>query len=53
MAYVVLLSESAKAELSLIKKSGDKVTLKKFLLFPFDPIMETSDISHNMKSGCP
>ena len=29
MAYVVLLSESAKAELSLIKKSGDKVTIKK------------------------
>lgn len=29
MAYVVLLSESAKTELSAIKKSGDKPTLKK------------------------
>ena len=29
MTYAVLLSESAKAELSIIKKSGDKATLKK------------------------
>ena len=29
MEYTVLLSESAKAELSIIKKSGDKPTLKK------------------------
>ena len=29
MAYVVLLSEPAKAELAVIKHSGDKVTLKK------------------------
>ena len=29
MTYVVLLSEAAKAELVVIKKSGDKSTLKK------------------------
>ena len=29
MTYVVLLSEAAKAEIALIKKSGDKPTLKK------------------------
>ena len=29
MTYVVLLSEAAKAELAIIKKSGDKSTLKK------------------------
>ena len=29
MAYVVLLSEAAKTELGIIKKSGDKVTVKK------------------------
>ena len=29
MAYTVLLSESAKAELAVIKHSGDKATIKK------------------------
>ena len=29
MAYVVLLSEAAKAELAIIKKSGDKSAIKK------------------------
>ena len=29
MAYTVLISENAKAELAVIKKSGDKPTLKK------------------------
>ncbi len=29
MTYVVLLSEAAKTELAIIKKSGDKSTLKK------------------------
>ncbi len=29
MAYVVLLSEAAKAELAVIKHSGDKATIKK------------------------
>ena len=29
MAYTVLLSESAKAELTIIKHSGDKATIKK------------------------
>ncbi len=29
MAYIVLLSESAKQQLAVIKKSGDKATLKK------------------------
>lgn len=29
MAYVVLLSEAAKAELAVIKRSGDKATIKK------------------------
>ena len=29
MTYVVLLSEAAKAELAIIKKSGNKSTLKK------------------------
>ena len=29
MAYVVMLSEAAKAEMSLIKRSGDKATIKK------------------------
>ncbi len=29
MAYVVLLSEPAKAELTVIKHSGDKATIKK------------------------
>jgi len=29
MAYVVMLSEAAKAEMSIIKRSGDKATIKK------------------------
>ena len=29
MAYIVLISEAAKAELSIIKRSGDKATIKK------------------------
>lgn len=29
MAYVVILSDTARAELSVIKHSGDKVTLRK------------------------
>ncbi|MCR4995558.1 MAG: Txe/YoeB family addiction module toxin [Bacteroidales bacterium] len=29
MAYIVLLSEPAKAELAIIKHSGDKATIKK------------------------
>lgn len=31
MAYVVLLSEAAKAELAIIKKSGDKSAIKKIV----------------------
>lgn len=31
MSYAVLLAEAAKAELAVIKRSGDKVTLRKIV----------------------
>ena len=41
MAYVVILSDTARAELSVIKHSGDKVTLRSRMHAGDIPALET------------